>query len=276
MTVPAVPPVRPHQLMGAPLEYHQTMHLNAFGYLPLPRRLDVALVREVGATMASLFGDRLEADVDEGLWHADPDVANRLFSSAAFADAAASIVGHDFVYVRSTCVRLSGDRSWRGGGGVLRWPLPHITLLLFPDAVDTASGCMRVVPFSHQNYLRLLDSRWDQAPDYLYGLRNPDLRWQHSAFGVADRDIPSLPLISEPGDLLVITEDALHASFGDAPRDYLAATFMARPRSYEQLHFLRQLHSAGGGLRPSTAMVGSAEEAVRRMIQPLVDMEMAA
>ena len=250
--------------MTAPLDYQQTMRLNTFGFVELRRRLDPELVGEIGAAMAALFGDAEAAEMEEGLWQAAPELAGRLFATPAFADVAGSILGHDFAYVRSSCLRLSVDRSWRGGSGVLRWPVPHITLLLFPRAVDKASGCMRVVPFSHQNFLRLLDSRWDQAPDYLYGLRNPDLRWQHNPFGVAGQDIPSLPLESEPGDLLVITEDALHASFGRSRRDYLAATFMANPRD-EHFYFLRELQASGGGLRPPAAMAESAHESVRRM-----------
>ena len=262
--------VGPDRLMSEPLDYHQTMRLNTFGYLELRQRLAPGLVGEISAAMEGLFGDAEAAEVDEGLWQGAPPLADRLFDSPGFTDAAASIVGHDFVYVRSRCLRLSGDRSWRGGSGVLRWPLPHITLLLFPRAVDQASGCMRVVPFSHQNFLRLLDARWDQAPDYLYGLRNPDLRWQHNGFGVADQDIPSLPLDSDPGDLLIITEDALHASFGSARRDYFAATFMANPRD-EHFYFLRELQANGGGLRPPPAMLESAHASVRRMARPLLD-----
>ena len=263
-------PVAPDQLMTAPLDYQQTMRLNTFGFLELRRRLDPGLVGEIGAAMAALFGDAETAEVEEGLWQAAPELADRLFATAAFADAAGSILGYDFAYVRSSCLRLGADRPWRVGSGVLRWPLPHVTLLLYPHAVDRASGCMRVVPFSHQNFLRLLDARWDRAPDYLYGLRNPDLRWQHNAFGVADQDIPSLPLESNPGDLLVITEDALHASFGSRRRDYLAATFMANPQ-HEHFYFLRELQASGGGLRPPKAMLESAHESVQRMARAVLE-----
>lgn len=268
--LPLAPIVGPDQLMAAPLDYHQTMRLNTFGFVELRQRLDTQLVNEIGAAMDALFSDANAAEVEEGLWVEAPALAERLFASPAFADAAGSIVGPNFVYVRSSCLRLSADRSWRGGSGTLRWPLPHVTLLLFPRAVDETSGCMRVVPGSHQNFLRLLDSRWDQAPDYLYGLRNPNLRWQHSAFGVADQDIPSLSLTSNPGDLLVMTEEALHASFGSTRRDYLSATFMASPRD-QHFYFLRELQANGGGLRPPAAMVQSAHDSVRRMTRLVSD-----
>ena len=183
------------------------------------------------------------------------------------------LLGPDFVYEGSGGHLHVGDTPWHGGSGIITWPLPHIKVSLYLDAPDGHNGCLRVIPGSHRNYLRHVDSRWAQAPDYMYVLRNRNTSADFRPYGLAPSEVPSIPLESQPGDVLVFTEDLIHGSFGgQMPRRQLTLNYLANPRTDEQIYYLRQRYSWGAELRPPADYVNSDRPRIRRMVARLVEL----
>jgi len=71
-----------------------------------------------------------------------------------------NLLGPDFVYEGSGAHYHVGDTPWHGGSGIITWPLPHIKVSLYLDELRQDNSCLRVIPGSHRNYLRHVDSRW--------------------------------------------------------------------------------------------------------------------
>ena len=70
-----------------------------------------------------------------------------------------SILGSDFQFELSEGHVRYADTPWHGA--MTGWHLPNIKLSIYLDALHKDTGCLRVVPGSHRDYLRLLDSGWD-------------------------------------------------------------------------------------------------------------------
>jgi ectoine hydroxylase-related dioxygenase (phytanoyl-CoA dioxygenase family) len=87
--------------------------------------------------------------------------------------------------------------------------LHHVKLSFYLDTLRENTGAIRVIPGTHffsETFGRtvrrkLLDP--DKIPD---------------EFGVAGPDIPSVPLETDPGDLVVWDFRTVHASYGGAHR----------------------------------------------------------
>ena len=183
------------------------------------------------------------------------------------------ILGHDFMYEGSACTWYQGDTPWHGGSGVVTWRVPHIKVSLYLDELGLDDGCLRVLPGAHRNYLRMIDERWSDAPDYFIPVRNRNTRSDFRPWGLPPDQVPHIPLPTRPGDVLVFTEDLPHAAFGSAGlRLQVALAFLANPRTPEQIAYLRSRAAWGGELSAPRALLESDSPRRRRMAQPLADL----
>ena len=262
------------------LSYEQVMHFNAFGFLKIPQLFTpdevAAIVREskeiivreapaydgtemVGVSHALERSPSLMSLLDDDRLHGIPE----------------GIIGPDFIHEGSHAQLYVGDTPWHGGAGtIVKWPMPHIKVSIYGETLNKDNGCLRVVPGSHRNYLRMIDSRWSMAPDYMdiirYGRSQAE---DFKPFGLEPTEVPCFPLETEPGDVLVHTEDILHAAFGGPPgRFQLAISFMADPTTDEQTYYVKERNVYGGEFRPSETLVNSNRPRIRRMVSRLVEL----
>ena len=207
---------------------------NAFGFLVLRGLLSRAEAEALRAeceelTLAENLGwDRTTvagvADLcEKGERHA------RLLDDDRLHDIPHKLLGHDFLYEGSACTWYDGDTPWHGGSGAVTWAVPHIKVSLYLDDLGPDDGCLRVLPGAHRNYLRMIDDRWCEPPDYFLPVRNRNTRDDFRPWGLAPKEVPHIPLPSRPGDVLVFTEDLPHAAFGSTGlRLQVALSFLAK------------------------------------------------
>ena len=255
------------------------MHFIAFGYVPLrglfSRAEAAALREEFDRLLLEEFPD-FDGSQSRDVAHicARGERHAALLADERLLDIPRKILGHDFVYEGSAGHGHVGDTPWHGGSGVVAWGLPHIKVSLYLDDLAADDGCLRVVPGAHRNYLRFVDPRWSQAPDYYLPLRNRNTTEEFRPWGLRPDEVPHIPLESSLGDVLVFTEDIPHAAFGGPGlRVQLAIAFMANPVSAEQQGWLKERQaSSGGELRPPRSFIESDDPRMRKMVQPLVDL----
>ena len=141
------------------------------------------------------------------------------------------LLGPDLIWVTSDGNLYVGDTAWHHDATVKGYPQVKVTLYL--DPVQKESGCLRVIPGSHE-------------PPYHHALEPLTAEANGGAgFGVAGAEVPCHPVESEPGDVTFFNQTIWHASFGGrAGRRMLAMNYMPNPTSDEQRAYLRSLYAA--------------------------------
>ena len=143
---------------------------------------------------------------------------------------------------------------------------------LYLDDLGPDDGCLRVLPGAHRNYLRMIDDRWCDPPDYFLPVRNRNTRDDFRPWGLAPEEVPHVLLPTRPGDVLVFTEDLPHAAFGSTGlRVQVALSFLAKPRTPQQIAYLHSRSGWGGPIGAPRALLESGSERRRRMAQGKVD-----
>lgn len=249
------------------LDYGPVSLFNTFGYLRLPGVFGAAEAERLAAEFDAAVAAAPDAAEFVSPWGSQDGLGLRLLADDRIAGIPRTLLGFGSLPLHVRCRRLTRDLPWQGGGELQPWPLQRVTAAIALDRAGAEDGCLRFAPCSHRNYLRLLDPRWQQAPDYLYGLRNPRLRWDHDALSVTDDQVPAIPAPTEPGDVVIYTPDVLHAALGvSEPRRLIEVCYAAEPRTAEQVHFLRQRDAcSGGAFRVPQAVAASADPALREL-----------
>lgn len=112
-----------------------------------------------------------------------------------------NLLGDDFNYVGGDGNYYSGDTTWHSDGYHTVGMFLKAALYLDPVARD--SGCLRVIPGSHRRHL----SDW-----------NVDAAHAPELWGIEGRDVPCVPLESQPGDLVIFNHNLMHSAFGGGTR----------------------------------------------------------
>lgn len=142
----------------------------------------------------------------------------------------ASLMGEDFNYLGGDANYYVGDTGWHSDGwhdiGLF------VKMAFYLDPVTRDTGCLRVIPGSHR-----IGSDWI-----------PELRKcgrPEESFGVAGRDIPSVALESQPGDVVVFNHNLQHASFGGSnARRMFTLNLCSRARTSVEEQELRDFINA--------------------------------
>ena len=259
------------------LRAEDVARFNAFGFLALRGLLSRAEAEALRAeceqlTLAENPGwDRTSAGGVHGLCEKGERHA-RLLDDDRVHDIPHKLLGHDFLYEGSACSWYDGDTPWHGGSGAVTWAVPHIKVALYLDDLGPDDGCLRVLPGAHRNYLRMIDDRWCDPPDYFLPVRNRNTCDDFRPWGLAPEEVPHVLLPTRPGDVLVFTEDLPHAAFGsNGLRVQVALSFLAKPRTPQQIAYLHSRSGWGGQIGAPRALLSSGSERRRRMAQGLVD-----
>ena len=145
-------------------------------------------------------------------------------------------LGSGFTWIGSAGNLYVDDTGWHPDGSDLSYLRIKVAFYLDPVTKDT--GCLRVIPGSHQlplhdNLKPLADQRAD-----------PSL----APFSLSPRDVPCFPLESEPGDVVFFDQNLWHASFGGrAGRRMFTLNFGAKPTEDEHIAFLQRVYQSNLG-----------------------------
>lgn len=147
-------------------------------------------------------------------------------------EAVEQLLGPGFVWIGSDGNLYVGDTGWHPDGSSLDYG--RLKVAFYLDPVTKDSGCLRVIPGSHRPPLH------DELSQ-----RNLHGAAAESPYGVAAMDIPSYPLESRPGDVVMFNQNLWHASFGGkAGRRMFTLNFGAAPVTDEHTDILRTTYES--------------------------------
>ena len=119
---------------------------------------------------------------------------------------AASILGDDYNYTSSDGNFYVGDTGWHSDGYTRKKYL-SIKMAMYLDTVTANSGCLRVIPGSHNVGDVFAESLQEAS-------QNSKQQKQEQLWGISGIDVPAVALESDPGDLVVFNHRLKHSSFG--------------------------------------------------------------
>ena len=186
------------------LTIQQTNFFETFGYLVLPGLLqnDIAwIIDEFTVIHANHSGPKHDGTKRTCIVPFIDQSArlSTLLDHPALVSAVASLLGEDFNYIGGDGNYYSGDTGWHSDGWHENGLYIKAALYLDPVARDT--GCLRVIPGSH-----VVGSPW------VAQVRRVGRPAEN--FGLHGRDIPAIPLESQPGDVVLFNHNLHHAAFG--------------------------------------------------------------
>jgi hypothetical protein len=111
-----------------------------------------------------------------------------------------SLLGDDFNYMGSDGNYYVGDTGWHSDG----WhpEIRHIKIAFYLDPVTRDTGCLRVIPGSH-----LIKDEFAQRLQKQLGKSEEIL-------GISGKEVPSIALKTQPGDVVCFNHNTKHAAFG--------------------------------------------------------------
>ena len=166
-----------------------------------------------------------------------------------------SILGSDFMLVVTEGNLHVGDTPWHAGEEARVLRTVKIGFYLEPLTINT--GSLRVIPGTHKM----------SSPDHFSILKTANKNSDFMPFGVSPKEIPSYPIESDPGDLIVFTESVVHAAFGGRDgRHQHAINFCEYPKSEDLIAFTKDWYSRTVNIfRPPISNINSDNARLRRM-----------
>jgi len=218
------------------LTQQQRTFFDMFGFLVLRQAFSptetAAISQQFDATLAmdrkgeAFAGTRRQAMM--GFAEQNPELTKLIVDDRIYG-AVEELLGPDFVWIGSDGNLYVGDTQWHPDNPE---PYRRVKVAFYLDPVSKDSGCLRVIPGSHLPPLH--DRLKEQRPSPQAG---------ESPFGVAASEIPSFPLESQPGDVVVFNQSLWHASFGGKTgRRMFTFNFGAAPRSEADFDNLRRTY----------------------------------
>ncbi len=225
------------------LSISQCQHFNSFGFLALPKLFsptEIAAITDGFERSIQKFGGGKTHDGSRRTMFGGPiehlPEMCKLLDDERILGAAGSLIGDDFNYTGGDGNYYTGDTHWHPDGS---WgQLFAIKMAFYLDPVTHDTGCLRVIPCSHD-------------PGHPVRSRGIDPNRSQELFGVHPRDLPgSAALETQPGDLLIFNHDTWHASFGGGARRRMFTLNLTRrartPTDHAMQRAYTSVHSAGG------------------------------
>ena len=144
---------------------------------------------------------------------------------------ASSILGDDYNYTSSDGNFYVGDTGWHSDGYTRKKYL-SIKMAMYLDAVTVNTGCLRVIPGSH-NVGDVFSESLQQAS------QNSKQQKQEELWGITGIDVPAVALESNPGDLVVFNHRLKHSSFGGGDSRRMFTMNFSERYSNEDLSLLK-------------------------------------
>ena len=124
---------------------------------------------------------------------------------------AAAVFGGPVIPTRAKATRYHGESPWHTDSDL---PLRSVGFLAYLEPVGVDSGALRVIPGSHHAQFR----------EAIRGM---------GATGLRDPSLPAHVVATEPGDMLLLDERVLHASFGGGLRRQWRVDYLGAPADSE-------------------------------------------
>jgi len=174
------------------------------------------------------------------------------------------LLGKDFVWVGSDGNLYVGDTAWHPDADD-DLDLKRIKVAMYLDPVTKDTGCLRVIPGSHENPLhnKLLPLRYwriKQAVSEGRGSIEDEKKFleelglemdeDEAIFGVNPEDLPSAPLESKPGDVVMFNQFCFHSAFGGKTgRRMFTMNFAEVPSTESHFDYFRNLYEGRARVR---------------------------
>ena len=259
----------------------QRAHFEVFGFLVFRQAFSPAETSRI----SSLFDRVLEEDrrgrpfegqkrqAVVGFVERDEELT-RLLEDDRIYPTIECLLGPGFVWIESDGNLYVGDTGWHPDGRRLEHQAyQRIKVAFYLDPVRKDTGCLRVIPGSHKGTLHeALNERW------------PKVAAEESPYGIDGAEIPSFPLESDPGDVVMFDQRLWHASFGGRTgRRMFTLNFGGKPRAeadYEDLRrthtmnlgFVRDMQHTQTGRVYTDTLLESTSPRIHSMVAELVEM----
>ena len=136
-----------------------------------------------------------------------------------------SLLGDDFNYVGSDGNYYAGDTQWHSDGR--REEVRFAKVALYLDRLTRDTGCLRVIPGSHQVRDEFADTLQSQ------------IRESADSWGIQGSQVPAAALETAPGDVVVFNHNLKHAAFGGGQRRRMFTINTSQRVPDKQLQILR-------------------------------------
>jgi hypothetical protein len=218
---------------------HEFMDL--FGYLQFPGlmsdRID-AIIEEFEAVFASHGGGH-DGHMHDGTARSclvpfidQSELLSSLLDDSRIDGILISLLGEDYNYLGSDGNYYVGDTRWHSDtdwSGKKRGNPPRLyyKIALYLDPVTADSGALRLIPGSHQHgdrYADALEESLKVAPEKL---------------GIDGSQVPAVPMVSNPGDVVVFNQNCKHSAWGGNNRRRMFTINCTYHFADDELHLLR-------------------------------------
>ena len=125
-------------------------------------------------------------------------------------DVASLLLGEDYNYELSDGNYYVGDTNWHSDR-FARTKYRYLKFAFYLDPVTRDSGCLRVIPGSHHRG----DAYAESLQEIMPGSRTMQVE---DRLGVRGRDLPAVALESQPGDIVMFSQNLKHSSYGGGSR----------------------------------------------------------
>ncbi len=249
------------------LTSEQKAHFDVFGFLILRQAFSPEEIEKITSEAGTIWSEHRKKcpSQDEELSSDEfvelrPTLINLLVDDRIHGTIE-GLLGPNFIFAGSegqvTSHRYHGWHTDRPGDEE-ELSYQRIKVMIYLDPLDKDSGCLRVIPGSHQ------------LP--LHGQIEPQEHHQHEdhvkPFDITGPDMPGFPLECRPGDVIFFNHSLWHGMFnGTKGRRYIALKFAARPLMDKQLASLR--YYTKHMFEPADILLKSDNPKIRRMVEDL-------
>jgi ectoine hydroxylase-related dioxygenase (phytanoyl-CoA dioxygenase family) len=222
------------------LTAEQQAHFATFGFIVLRQAFSAAEMAEISREFDEvLTADRQGRPFDGAKRQAvlgfieKRPLLSRLAEDDRIYEPLEQLLGPGFVWIGSDGNLYVGDTNWHPDGSNLGYR--RIKVAFYLDPVTQETGCLRVIPGSHQPPLH------EELKPLLERRTDPDA----APFAVRARDLPCFPLESQPGDVVFFNQNLWHSAFGGRTgRRMFTLNFGAKPLEESHIDYLQRVYQS--------------------------------
>ena len=242
----------------------------SFGYIFLKNAFSSSEIKEISIAADEIWEkERNGAQSKKDGQHIVPFVEQsplltKLIDDDRIYNYATTILAEDMVWGGSEGnITTRGEHLWHPDrpGDHQEINYDRLKVNIYLDPVTADRGCLRVIPASHR--------------EPLHGSIEPENRHQNSTtvnpFNIAGENMPSIPVESNPGDVIFFHQSLWHAVFNGWPnRRFIALKYAAKPINDRQIASL-VYYSADKLLNTPKSLLESNRPRIKNLVRNLHD-----